>query len=269
VEIKTGSPVASFKDVFEQGYEAIFLATGAWVSQKMGIPNEDSRGVLHGLDFLNKVNSGEKVDLGQRVAVIGGGNAAVDAARVAKRLGAKDVNIVYRRSRAEMPADADEVDAAEEEGIKLHILAAPVKVLAKDGKVTGIQCIKMELGEPDESGRRRPVPVKGSEFDMDVDSVIMAVGQGVKKEALPKELEYTNWGTIKVDQTTLQTNSEALTGKRAGPYRLRGWKRYPRREWKRRRGRRCPPLTPASGKALPRSSWAMTRRQPSPKPSAA
>jgi heterodisulfide reductase subunit A len=210
VEIKTGSPVASFKDVFEQGYEAIFLATGAWVSQKMGIPNEDARGVLHGLDFLNKANSGEKVELGQRVAIIGGGNAAVDAARVAKRLGAKDINIVYRRSRAEMPADADEVDAAEEEGIKLHLLAAPVKVLAKDGKVTGIQCIRMELGEPDESGRRRPVPVKGSEFDMDVDSVIMAVGQGVKKEALPKELEYTNWGTIKVDQTTLQTNIEGV-----------------------------------------------------------
>jgi heterodisulfide reductase subunit A len=210
VEIKTSNTVNSFKDVFEQGYEAIFLATGAWVSQKMGIPGEDAKGVLHGLDFLNKVNSGEKIELGSKVAVIGGGNAAIDAARVAQRFGAKEVNIVYRRSRAEMPADSGEVDEAEREGIKLHLLAAPVKVLTKDGKVSGIQCIKMELGEPDESGRRRPVPVKGSEFDMDVDSVIMAVGQGVKKEALPKELEYTNWGTIKVDQTTLQTNIEGV-----------------------------------------------------------
>jgi len=210
VEIKTNSPVKNFKDIFDQGYEAIFLATGAWVSQKMGIPGEDAKGVLHGLDFLNKVNSGEKIDLGQRVVVVGGGNAAIDAARVAQRFGAKEVAIVYRRSRAEMPAEAGEVDAAEEEGIKLHLLAAPVKVLTRDNKVTGIQCIKMELGEPDESGRRRPVPVKGSEFDMDVDSVIIAVGQGVDKDALPKELEYTNWGTLQVDQVTLQTNIEGV-----------------------------------------------------------
>ena len=210
VDIKTSSPVKSFKDIFEQGYKAIFLATGAALSQKMGIPDEDAKGVLHGLGFLNKVNSGDKVELGSKVAVIGGGNAAVDAARVAKRLGAKEVAIVYRRSRAEMPADSDEVDAAEEERIALHILAAPVKVLTKDNKVTGIQCIKMELGEPDESGRRRPVPIEGSEFDMDVDNVIMAVGQGVDKTALPKELEYTSWGTLKVDQTTLQTNIEGV-----------------------------------------------------------
>jgi heterodisulfide reductase subunit A len=210
VEIKTDSPVNDLKDVFNQGYEAIFLASGAWVSQKMGIPNEDAQGVLHALDFLRKVNSGEKVELGSRVAVIGGGNAAVDAARVAKRLGAKEIAIIYRRSRAEMPADAGEVNEAENEGITLHLLAAPVKVLTKDNKVTGIQCIRMELGEPDESGRRRPVPVKGSEFDVAVDNVIMALGQGVNKAALPKELEYTNWGTIKVDQVTLETNIEGV-----------------------------------------------------------
>jgi heterodisulfide reductase subunit A len=210
VEIKTNSPVRSFEDIFKQGYEAIFLATGAWVSQKMGIPNEDADGVLHALDFLNKVNAGTKVELGKRVAVIGGGNAAIDAARVAKRLGAEEVAIVYRRSRTEMPADRGEVDEAEREGVKLNILAAPVKVLTKNDKVTGIQCIRMELGEPDASGRRRPVPVKGSEFDMDVDNVIMAVGQGVDKDALPKELEYTSWGTLNVDQVTLQTNIEGV-----------------------------------------------------------
>jgi heterodisulfide reductase subunit A len=210
VEIKTGSPVNDLKDIFNQGYEVIFLATGAWVSQKMGIPNEDAQGVLHALNFLRKANSGEKVELGSRVAIIGGGNAAVDAARVAKRLGAKEIAIIYRRSRTEMPADAGEVDEAENEGITLHLLAAPVKVLTKDNKVTGIQCIKMELGEPDESGRRRPVPVKGSEFDVEVDNVIMAVGQGVDKTTLPKELEYTNWGTLKVDPTTLETNIEGV-----------------------------------------------------------
>jgi heterodisulfide reductase subunit A len=210
VEIKTSTTVKNLEDIFNQGYEAIFMATGAWISQKMGIPNEDAEGVIHALDFLREASSGTKVDLGQRVAVIGGGNAAVDAARVAKRLGAKEVSIVYRRSRAEMPAVSTEVDEAEQEGIKLHILAAPVRVLTRDDRVTGIQCIRMELGEPDASGRRRPVPIKGSEFDIEVDSVIMAIGQGVDKAALPKELEYTSWGTLNVDQVTLQTNIEGV-----------------------------------------------------------
>ncbi len=210
VEIKTGSPVKDLKEVFGQGYEAIFLATGAWVSQKVGIPNEDAKGVLHAIDFLNKVNSGNKVELGKRVAVIGGGNAAIDAARVAKRLGVEDITIVYRRSRTEMPANADEVDEAEREGIKLRIQEAPVKVLTKNDKVTGIQCIRMEMGEPDASGRRRPVPIEGSEFEMEVDNVIMAVGQVVDKEALPKELEYTSRGTLDVDSVTLQTNIKGV-----------------------------------------------------------
>jgi len=210
VEIKTNAPVKKIEDVFKQGYEAIFLATGAWESVKMGIPGEDAKGVIHALDFLKRVGLGAKVSLGERVAVIGGGNAAVDAARVARRLGAKEVSIVYRRSRAEMPAEANEVDAAEEEGIKLNILSAPVKVLTKGERVTGMRCIRMELGEPDASGRRRPVPIKDSEFDMDVDSVIMAVGQAIDKTALPKELEYTSWGTLAVDQVTLQTNVEGI-----------------------------------------------------------
>jgi heterodisulfide reductase subunit A len=210
VEIKTNTLVKNLEDIFNQGYEAIFLATGAGISQKMGIPNEGAKGVIHALDFLKQINSGVRVDLGQRVAVIGGGNAAVDAARVAKRFGAKEVSIVYRRSRTEMPAVSTEVDEVEREGIKLYILAAPVKVLTKDDRVTGIQCIRMELGEPDASGRRRPVPIKGSEFDMDVDSVIFAIGQGVDKTALPKELEYTGWGTLAVDQVTLQTNIEGV-----------------------------------------------------------
>ena len=210
VEIKTNTPVKNLEEIFNQGYQAIFLATGAGISQKMGIPREDAKGVIHALDFLKQAGLGIKVDLGERVAVIGGGNAAVDAARVAKRLGAKEVSIVYRRSRAEMPAVSTEVDEAEREGVKLHILAAPVRVLAKDDRVTAIQCIRMELGEPDASGRRRPVPIEGSEFDMDVDSVIMAIGQGVDKAMLPQELEYTGGGTLVVDPVTLQTNIEGV-----------------------------------------------------------
>jgi len=125
---------------------------------------------------------------------------------MALRLGAKEVTIVYRRSRVEMPAVHTEVDEAEREGIKIHILAAPVRVLTEDNRVSGIECIGMELGEPDASGRRRPIPIKGSEFTLDVDNVIIAIGQAVAKEGLPEELEYTNWGTLKVDPVSLETN---------------------------------------------------------------
>jgi len=210
VEIKTNTPVKNLGDIFNQGYKAIFLGTGVGVSQKMGIPNEDTMGVVHALDFLRQVSLGVKVELGGRVAVIGGGNAAIDAARVAQRLGVKKVSIVYRRSRAEMPADKSEVEQAEQEGVKIDILAAPVKVLTKDNKLVGIQCIRMELGEPDASGRRRPIPVKGSEFNMDVDNVIIAIGQVVDKAMLPKELDFTSWGTLSVDPVTLQTSIEGV-----------------------------------------------------------
>jgi len=213
VAIKTNTPLKDLGQLFEQGYKAIFLGTGASVSQKMGIPGEDATGVLHALDFLKEVNLGAKVSLGKRVAVVGGGNAAVDAARVAQRLGAKEVTIVYRRSRAEMPAVATEVDEAEREGVNIHFLAAPVRVLSQDSQLTGMECIRMELGEPDASGRRRPVPVKGSEFTMDVDNVIIAIGQAVDKTELPKELTYTGWGTLSVDQVTLET---AISGVFAG-----------------------------------------------------
>ena len=210
VKIKTNTPVKNLEDIFNKGYEAIFLATGAGISQKMGIPHEDAKGVIHALDFLKQVSLGIKVDLGERVAVIGGGNAAVDAARTAHRLGAREVSIIYRRSRAEIPAASTEVDEAEREGVNLHILAAPVRVLTKDNQLAGIQCIRMELGEPDASGRRRPVPIEGSEFDMSVDNVIIAIGQAVDKAMLPKELEYTGWGTLAVDQVTLQTDIEGV-----------------------------------------------------------
>jgi heterodisulfide reductase subunit A-like polyferredoxin len=206
VEIKPNTPVKDLSQVFDQGYGAIFLGTGAWTSQRMGIPGEETPGVLHALDFLRRVNAGEKVELGNRVAVIGGGNAAIDAARVAWRLGAEDVTLVYRRSRAEMPAQDVEIEEAEKEGIKLHILAAPTRIHANDGKLASMECIKMELGAPDASGRRRPVPVEGSEFNMDVDNVIIAIGQAVDKEAHTAELGFTDWGTLSADQVSLETN---------------------------------------------------------------
>jgi heterodisulfide reductase subunit A len=210
VEIKTNSPVKNLTEILDQEYKAIFLGTGAGISQKMGIPGEDGAGVLHALDFLRQVNSGAKVSFGSKVAVIGGGNAAVDAARVAQRLGVKETTIVYRRSRAEMPAIPSEIEEMEREGIKIQFLAAPVKVLSKDDRVTGIQCIRMELAEPDASGRRRPIPIKGSGFTIDTDNVIIAIGQGVDKAMLPEELAYTAGGTISVDPVTLQTNIDGV-----------------------------------------------------------
>ncbi len=210
VEIKTSSPVKSVDELKGQGYKAVFLGVGAWSSQKMNIPGEDSEGVLYGLEFLRQANSGEKVAIGKKVVVVGGGNTAVDAARVAIRSGAAEVSIVYRRSRVEMPAAAEEVDATEEEGISINILTNPVKVIASGGKVTGVQCIKMELGEPDESGRRRPIEIKGSEFDIEADTIIMAIGQSVDKSVVPDKLDYSDRGTLAADGVTLQTNIEGV-----------------------------------------------------------
>ncbi|OGP96906.1 MAG: hypothetical protein A2157_02540 [Deltaproteobacteria bacterium RBG_16_47_11] len=210
VDIKTNHPVNCLKEVFAQGYKAIFLATGAWMSEKLNIPNEDTNGVIHALDFLKTINSGDTVQVGKRVAVVGGGNAAVDAARVAKRLGAEEVLIVYRRSRDEMPAIKTEIDEAEREGVQFHFLAAPVKVITNNGRFTGIQCFHMELGEPDESGRRAPIPLKGSDFEINADQLIIAIGQRTDQKAFVEELRYSNSGTLSVDPITLKTNMEGV-----------------------------------------------------------
>jgi len=207
VEIKTNSRVSEIKSLLSDGYKAVFLATGAWINQKIDIPGLDSTGVSYSLDFLRQVTSGEEVKIGKRVAVIGGGNAAIDAARAAKRLGAEEVTVIYRRSREEMPAIGTEVDEAEREGVIFHFLAAPVEAISGNGKLTGIKCIRMELGEPDESGRRRPIPVKGSEFNLNTNDIIIAIGQVIDEKAFP-ELEYSDKGTMAVDAETLQTNVE-------------------------------------------------------------
>ena len=211
VEIKTGLALGKdfgIKDLFNQDFKAIFLGLGAAKEKSMGIEGEDLQGVELCVEFLKKVILDQKTQVGNKVAVIGGGNSAVDAARTILRLGAEEVFIVYRRSRKEMPANEEEVVEAEKEGIKIHYLATPTKIFGKDGKVAAMECVKMKLGEPDASGRRRPIPIEGSEFAIDLDMVIMAIGQAADVSFLNKDekFELTRWGTFKVDPDTLQTN---------------------------------------------------------------
>jgi len=208
VEIKT--TVEFGKDVQidtlrNQGYKAIFIGIGAQQSQKLGIPGEDLKGVLHAVEFLRHISLGKYINLGDRVAVIGGGNSAIDAARTSLRLGAKNVTILYRRSRKEMPALPYEVEAAEEEGIEFHFLVSPVRVMGKDGKVEAIECLRMELGEPDASGRRRPIPIQGTEHTYEVDTVIAAIGQLAEASCLPSTILDERARAISVDPITLET----------------------------------------------------------------
>lgn len=210
VEIRTGCEILDLDKVKSEGYSAIYIAVGCHKPQKLNIEGEDLEGVLTGLEFLKNVNLGKGVKIGEKVAVIGGGNVAMDAARTAKRLGAKEVMIVYRRSRAEMPASPEEIEEVEEEGIKIQFLTAPTKIIGKDGKVSHLECVKMELGPPDDTGRRRPMKVPGSEFTIEVDNVISAIGQVPDTSFLKDYLELTSLGTIKVDPDTLMTSSEGI-----------------------------------------------------------
>ena len=207
VTIKTSQVLGkdfSINSLRQDGFNAIFLAIGAHQSQKLGVDGEELKGVLPGTDFLRSVAMGKAPELGGRVAVIGGGNTAIDAARSALRLGAKEVTIVYRRSRLEMPASEWEIEEAEEEGIKIHFLAAPVAILGKNGKASSIKCIKMELGEPDASGRRRPEPIPGSEFDLAVDSIIAAIGQTPDLAFLSEE------GGLKAERSKIVAAADSL-----------------------------------------------------------
>ena len=190
----------------KSGYEAIFIAIGAQADQKMRVEGEDLTGVLPGTSFLRDVALGKKVSLGDKVAVIGGGNTAMDVARTAIRLGVSDVRVIYRRSRAEMPANAEEIEQAEEEGVQFQFLAAPVKINASKGRVSSVECIKMELGEPDSSGRRRPEPISGSEFSVDMDNVIAAIGQTMDDPGLEQD------GPVNLTRRKyIAINEEAMT----------------------------------------------------------
>jgi len=215
VRIRTNTKIGEdipFSELLSE-HRAVFIATGAHRSRKLGVPNEDADGVIHALEFLKDVNLGKKVNIGKRVGVVGGGNAAVDAARVARRTkGCEGVLVIYRRTRAEMPAFKEEVDAAIEEGVEMQFLATPSKVITENGKVTGVECIRMELGEVDESGRRRPVPIEGSEFAIDLDTLIVAIGEEADPGFLGTKhgIEISRGGTIVTDPETFATNVEGV-----------------------------------------------------------
>jgi len=208
VEIKTNTRIESVDSLLEEGFNAVFTAIGAHQGTKMGCEGEDLPGVMDGVTFLRQMNLGQKVDIGDKVAVIGGGNAAIDAARVTLRTGAKEVTIVYRRTRAEMPAAPEEVDDALDEGVQIVFLAAPSRITRSNSKVQ-LECIRMRLGEPDASGRRRPVPIKGSEYTTEYDSVIAAIGQ---MPEIPEQfaLKIGRGNTIQVDRRSMQTSKEGV-----------------------------------------------------------
>lgn len=198
------------KSLHEDGYDAIFLAVGAWNEHTLKIEGADLKGVFGGIGFLQKFDLGNVPEIGEHVAVIGGGNTAVDVARSSLRQGAKKVTMVYRRSRDEMPANPVEIIAAEEEGIDIKYLHSPVKVLGENGRVAGMEIQKMKLGDPDPSGRRRPVPIEDAFETIECDMVVQAIGQlpevGFMDEETLKPIDVTKWNTIDAAEDTLQTN---------------------------------------------------------------
>lgn len=213
--------VLSIDELFENGYKAVFVSTGAGLPRFMGIPGENSNGVYSANEFLTRVNLmkayrddyGTPVSAGKSVAVVGGGNVAMDAARCAKRLGADNVYIIYRRSEAEMPARREEIHHAKEEGVEFRFLTNPVGINADEkGNCRSITCVRMELGEPDESGRRRPVKIEGSEYDIDVDTVIIAVG------TVPNPLIRMTTPGLETDRHGCIVTSDGVTTTKTGVY---------------------------------------------------
>lgn len=217
VEIRTNTRVISLDLLFELGYKAIFVTIGAHQSLRLGIDGEENPGVIDGATFLREINLGLKPEMGRSIAVVGGGNVAVDAARTAARLGVRRVQVLYRRSREEMPADPVEVQLALEEGIKIDYQVTPVRIRRANGKLS-VTCVRMALGEPDESGRRRPEPVKGSSFRREYDSLITAIGQAPQTPG-DFGVRTGKGSTIQVDPVTMTTNrtgvyagGDAVTG---------------------------------------------------------
>lgn len=215
VKVKTNTALGrdiTVDGLLGEGYDAIFVAVGSHKGLNLGVPGGEGRGVIHGIDFLREVNLGSCKGVHGKVVVVGGGNVAIDSARCARRLGAAKVGLVYRRTRTEMPAHESEICAAVAEGIDITYLASPVEVLLGDGKVRGLRCVRMELGSPDRSGRRQPVPVRGSEFDIEADMVVPAVGQEVDTEGLENiGLDFTS-GRLSVDLATSATSRKGVFG---------------------------------------------------------
>jgi len=225
VELKLNFVVgltATLDDLKNEGYDAFFIGTGAGLPNFMRIPGENLIGVYSANEYLTRVNLMRAYDfpeydtpvyLGKKAAVLGGGNVAMDSVRIAQRLGAESATIVYRRSRVEMPARVEEVHHAEEEGIKFHFLTTPTKFIGDEkGRVKAMECLRMELGEPDTSGRRRPVPIEGSEFIMEVDLVVVAIGNSpnpLMQKTTP-QLAVGKWGNVEVDWDTMATSIEGV-----------------------------------------------------------
>lgn len=223
VEIKTNILVGrsiTVDELLKDGYKAVFIGSGAGLPSFMNIEGENLNGVYSANEFLTRVNlmqayradSPTPIKVGKNVAVIGGGNVAMDAARTAKRLGAENVYIVYRRSEEELPARLEEVHHAKEEGIIFKLLSNPTKISGQDGFATSMTCIKMELGEADSSGRRRPMPKPNSEFEIPVDTVIIAIGQSPNpliRQTTPG-LDTHNWGGIIVEEETMETSKKSV-----------------------------------------------------------
>jgi NADPH-dependent glutamate synthase beta subunit-like oxidoreductase len=212
VEVRTGHPFRfnARENVFRKlGFQAVFLSIGAHCSARLKVPGAAFRGVSSGVEFLRDLNLGKTMPIGEKVAVIGGGNVALDVARSVIRLGAESVDLFYRRSGSEMPAMAGEVDEAVREGIGMHFLASPVRITGKNGKVTGLKCVRMEPGPPDRSGRSWPIPVEGSGFSVKADHIISAIGQRVDSSAL-RGLTLREDGTLAVHPETGATNVEGV-----------------------------------------------------------
>jgi len=215
IEFQTGVTIGneiSIAKLRDNGYKAIFIATGADKSLKLDIPGEELSGVHSGLDILRDINSGRKLKARKKWAIIGGGNVAVDSARTAIRLGAEEVVILYRRSRQQMPANDKEIKAAEDEGVKINYLTAPVRILGENGMVVGIECRKVDPATIDRNRRNKPSLIKGSEFTIEADAVISAIGEIPDVELLNKEikLSITSVGTIKVDARDLATDKAGV-----------------------------------------------------------
>jgi len=208
VELRTNARIGSVDELFGSGYDAAFLAIGAHRGIRLGIEGEDTPGVVEGVSFLREINMGHEVHVGSRVAVVGGGNVAIDAARSALRLGSEQVTIVYRRTIAEMPAAEEEIREAGNEGVTMEFLAAPTRIVST-GNALRLLCTRMELGGVDGSGRRRPVPIEGSEFARDFDTIIAAIGQ-VPETPGAFGLPLGNGETLQVDFQTLATNREGV-----------------------------------------------------------
>jgi NADPH-dependent glutamate synthase beta subunit-like oxidoreductase len=213
VEIRTGVQVGSHVPLqqIKKDHQALLLAAGVQGAGRLGVVGEDRTGVLEGITFLKRSNAGEPLEVGRRVAVIGGGNTAMDCARTARRLGGEEVTVIYRRSRVELPALDEEVAALETEGIRLLLQTAPKRILAEGGRLAGLECLKMDLGVLDDSGRPRPMPIDGSEFVVPVDTVIQAVGQ-IPEAGFTAEIGLitTESGLIRIDPESRATNLEGV-----------------------------------------------------------